>query len=104
MLRKAAVACVALAALFVSAPAWAAARVALVVGVAHYQAGEALANTVRDAELIAQALRKVGFTVTVVTDPNRQQLQAAMEAMGRQSDGAEAAVIYFAGHGVEVAG
>ena len=85
-------------------PAWAASKVALVVGVGHYESGGVLANTVGDANLIGDSLRKVGFSVTTVADPNRQQLIAAIDALQQQSQGAEAAVIYFAGHGVDIAG
>lgn len=85
-------------------PAWAAGKIALVVGVGRYETGGALANTIGDARLVGDALRKVGFTVNTLADPSRQELVTAVDAFQRQSEGAEAAVIYFAGHGVDVAG
>jgi len=79
-------------------------RVALVVGVAHYQSANALANTVGDARLVAQTLQGLGFTVKTVIDPTRTDLVAAIGDLARQAAGADAAIVYFAGHGAEVAG
>ena len=94
----------ALVAIFAAAPGWAAGKVALVVGVGSYDTGASLPNTIGDARLIGGALQKLGFTVTTITDPRRQDLIAAMEAFARQTQGSDAAVIYFAGHGVDIAG
>ncbi|MGH7022096.1 MAG: caspase family protein [Caulobacteraceae bacterium] len=86
-------------------PAWAGpARVAMVIGVSRYETVRPLKNTVGDAELVGDALRKLGFTVTPVIDPDLKDLAAAIAAFQRQANGADAAVIYFAGHGAEVAG
>jgi TPR repeat protein/uncharacterized caspase-like protein len=102
--RRIAGACVTVVAILACAPAWAASKIALVVGVSRYAAGGVLRNTVGDANLVGDALRKVGFSVTTVTDPTRQELVAAIDALQQQSQGSEAAVIYFAGHGVDIAG
>jgi TPR repeat protein len=79
-------------------------RVALVVGVAHYQSVDPLKNSLADAQLVAQSLQRLGFTVTPLIDPERRELASAIADFARQADGADAAIIYFSGHGAEVAG
>ncbi len=79
-------------------------RVALVVGASAYVAVPHLANTLADATEIAAALRRVGFDVDLVRDPDRAALEAAVRRLGERASGADAALFFFAGHGVEVAG
>ena len=79
-------------------------RVALVVGVSNYVAVPHLSNTKADATEIAVALRRLAFDVELVIDPDRAQLEAAVRRLGESGSGADAALFYFAGHGVEVAG
>src|SRR3990167_8834771 len=54
--------------------AWAAQRVALIVGVSKYDKVPALTNPAKDAKLVQATLQKLGFQVTVLTDPTRMQL------------------------------
>lgn len=91
-------------ALFLGLPALAGDRVALVIGMAAYQHVEPLDNTVNDARLIADTLTGIGFDVTLVTDSGYQDLRAAMDSFAFQSETADLALIYFAGHGIEVQG
>lgn len=79
-------------------------RVALVVGVSHYETINPLKNTLGDAMLVGDTLKSLGFTVTPLIDPERKDFAAAVEAFEKQAEGADAAVIYFSGHGAEVAG
>ncbi len=79
-------------------------RVALVIGVAHYESVNPLKNTLADAQLVGDALKRLGFTVTPLIDPARKDLAAAITVFAQQARGADAAVIYFSGHGAEVAG
>lgn len=91
--------------LVVPLPAWTATeRVALVIGMASYAHIEALDNTVNDARLIADTLTGIGFEVTLVTDAGYRDLQKAMDSFAFRSETADLALIYFAGHGIEVAG
>ncbi len=85
-------------------PAMATERVALVIGMANYQHIEGLDNTVNDARLIAGTLEGIGFEVTLVTDAGYQDLRAAMDRFAFRSETADLALIYFAGHGIEVQG
>jgi hypothetical protein len=103
-LRVAALAAVSMLALGAGTPAAAAKRIALVIGVSHYQMVNSLPNTLPDAQMIADALKKLGFSVRMVTDPTRKDLVSAVDSFKQESQGAEASVVYFAGHGVEIAG
>lgn len=80
-------------------------RIALVIGNSAYAAFAPLANPRRDAETIASTLRKIGFqTVTLKTDVTREQMLSALRAFASQAENADWAVIYFAGHGLEIGG
>jgi TPR repeat protein len=84
--------------------AWAAGRVALIVGVSHYEKVPALANPTKDAKLVQATLQKLGFQVTVLTDPNRLQLLEALGNFEESAKNADAAVVYYAGHGAMIDG
>jgi len=80
-------------------------RVALVIGNSEYAHAPALRNPANDAKALAATLRALGFTEV------RELLNADLSAMGRAlkkfgdlAAGADWAVIYFAGHGIEVGG
>jgi Caspase domain/Sel1 repeat len=82
-------------------------RVALVIGNAAYQHVDRLANPVNDAKLIADTLRKSGFTL--VGDGAQQNVDKAafdrlVREFGQQIQGAEVALFYYAGHGMQVQG
>lgn len=80
-------------------------RIALVIGIAQYKSVASLANPGRDAAKVAQALRSVNFEVTELTqsaEVNRTELLTAITTFKRAAVGAEAAIIYYAGHGVQV--
>lgn len=80
-------------------------RVALVIGNSNYQAVAALANPRRDADAVAAALRAIGFqTVTLKIDLSRNQLIDALHTFSVAAEKADWAVVYFAGHGIEVGG
>lgn len=84
-------------------PAAAHERFALVIGNAGYTSVPALDNPVNDARLMSDELRSVGFSVTTLTDVNREEIMHEVETFARtvRAAGSEAlAVFYFAGHGV----
>ncbi len=88
--------------------AWAAApteakRVALVIGNGAYQSVSELKNPKNDATAIADALVAVGFDEVVRRDDlDQRSLLRALQEFSDLSAGADTAVVYFAGHGVEV--
>jgi uncharacterized protein len=79
-------------------------RIALVIGSSDYAFISKLRNTARDAELIAGSLRKIGFDVTTLVDAPRSEIEASMTKFAFQSETADLALIYYAGHGVSVGG
>ncbi len=86
-------------------PADAAKRVALVIGNAKYTHFSALANPDNDAASIAQALRDAKFDdVILASDLDFNGLKKALKNFSSQAVGAEVALVYYAGHGVEVDG
>jgi hypothetical protein len=79
-------------------------RAALVIGESAYAHGGRLENPANDAAIVAQSLRQDGFTVTLQTDLGRTELEGALKGFTRASAGADIALVYFAGHGIEKAG
>ena len=80
-------------------------RIALVIGNSAYKNVPALTNPARDADTIASALRSAGFkTVQLRNDLTREKLTDALQGFAAEADKADWAVVYFAGHGLEVNG
>ena len=77
---------------------------ALVIGNAAYPGSGRLDNPVNDANAISQKLRSMGFTVTTVTDANRQRLVQSMAQFRRSAATADISLLYYAGHGVQIFG
>ena len=96
---------VAIAILFISFAAQAGRRVALVIGNSAYASVGALANPVRDAKAVAEALRAAGFAdVAEGYDLSKPQFDAALQRFGDAASGADWALIYYAGHGIGIGG
>ena len=85
-------------------PASAAGRVALVVGNSTYEHTVRLQNPANDAADLSAALRRLGFDVTVARDAGRTALTEALRAFTRRSAGADVALVFYAGHGMEMDG
>jgi formylglycine-generating enzyme required for sulfatase activity len=85
-------------------PASAGTRVALVIGNSAYQNVPALPNPVNDATDIAASLKRLDFEVKILTNARFDDIRRALISFGQQARGTEFAVIYFAGHGMEVSG
>ncbi len=80
-------------------------KVALIVGNGAYQNVAPLANPPRDARLIASTFRELGFaTVTVAPDLGRDKFFATLHEFGVEAEKADWAVVYYAGHGMEIGG
>lgn len=87
-----------------SEKAYAEPRLALVVGNGAYTTVTPLDNPVNDASLMADALRKVGFEVTLVTDSSQNEMITAISQFGSKlrAAGEDATgLFYYAGHGVQ---
>jgi hypothetical protein len=79
-------------------------RVALVIGNSAYSNVPALPNPPNDAGDLAAALKRLGFAVTLITNASFDQMRRGLIALGRDAAGADMAVVYFAGHGMELSG
>jgi formylglycine-generating enzyme required for sulfatase activity len=79
-------------------------RVALVVGNGAYQNAAPLTNPTRDAMAIAQMLQTAGFdTVMLRNDVGNLDFKRALRDFFAVAKGADIAVVFFAGHGIQIA-
>jgi hypothetical protein len=90
--------------LVMTGPATAADRIALLIGISDYRSIPPLKNTVNDATDLSATLKGVGFDVTTLINVSGQELRAALDRFSFKAEAADLALIYFAGHGVEVQG
>jgi hypothetical protein len=77
-------------------------RVALVIGNSAYENAAVLRNPRNDASDMAQELRKVGFEVQLGLDLDQQHFAQSIEQFARAMDGADVALFYYAGHGLQM--
>jgi DNA segregation ATPase FtsK/SpoIIIE-like protein len=84
--------------------AWAGKRVALIVGNSTYQTVPQLPNPSRDATSVAKMFRDAGFdSVDLVLNVGNLEFKRAIRKFEAAADQAEMAVVYYAGHGLEIA-
>ena len=79
-------------------------RVALVIGNGAYTDVAKLPNPPNDAADVAAALTRLGFHVTPVIDADVATLIDALDGFRIRSADADVALVFYAGHGIEVAG
>jgi TPR repeat protein len=80
-------------------------RVALVIGNASYQHVDRLTNPGNDANLIAATLQKSGFTLVgggAQLNLDKPSFDRLVQDFGKQIQGADVALFYYAGHGMQV--
>jgi tetratricopeptide (TPR) repeat protein len=85
-------------------PAGAGKRVALVIGNGAYAGVKALPNPPNDARAIAKSLRDIGFAVSEGIDLDRTAMQRVTRDFLREAARAQIAIVYYAGHGVQIDG
>jgi Caspase domain len=86
-------------------PAFAEKRIALMIGNSVYKNVPRLTNPTNDASLLAATLQAAGFDeVTTRLDATTSEMRMALRAFALQARDADVAVIYFAGHGIELGG
>ncbi|KQR76974.1 hypothetical protein ASG35_11870 [Burkholderia sp. Leaf177] len=81
--------------------------VALVIGNGNYQSVPQLSNPTNDADLIGTTLQRIGFrliTGGVVHDADLQNFNAELNSFASEAQAADVAIIYYAGHGLQVNG
>ena len=80
-------------------------RVALVIGNSNYVRVSQLPNPEKDADAFAALLRTAGFdTVESRSNLGTSDMRRALRDFADRVRGAEIAVVYYAGHGIEVDG
>ncbi len=80
-------------------------RVALVLGISAYQHVAKLPNPSNDADAMAALFRKSGFDVVETKrDVGIADLRRAVGDFSDKAQDADVAVVFFAGHGIEVDG
>jgi uncharacterized caspase-like protein len=88
-----------------SQPAFAGKRVAFVVGNSNYQNVVPLTNPANDATAITEMFRKAAFDVVESRrDLKNTEMRRALRDFTEKARDADIAVIYYAGHGIEVDG
>ena len=88
----------------VSTSAFAQKRVALVIGNADYRAMPTLINPLNDAEDVNRSLEELGFTTIYETNLDRHGMDRALGRFSRELSNAEIAVVFYAGHGMQLGG
>ncbi len=78
--------------------------IALVIGNGDYQHLPRLANPVDDARAVEELLGELGFDTELSTDRDARRLARDLRNFVDDAQGADVAVIYYAGHGIEAGG
>ena len=80
-------------------------RVALVIGNAAYKNASSLSNTINDSSAVAKLFKSVGFEVVISrTDLGVVEFKRAVREFLFTAENSDIAVVYYAGHGVEIGG
>lgn len=82
-------------------------RLALVIGNSAYEKNQPLANPQNDAQAVAQLLNSAGFEVVMAFDLTRDIMKQTIEEFAArigEKGSDSAALIYYAGHGLQVDG
>ncbi len=86
-------------------PTWADKRAALVIGNSTYEHAQRLTNPANDALAIAATLRSIGFNdVDVAIDQTIDDMRETVRKFGEKTANVDLALVYFAGHGMEMGG
>ena len=97
--------CLAAGVLFATATNAADRRVALVIGNSTYKNASSLPNTINNSTAIAALFKSVGFEVVISrADLGVVDFKRAVREFLLTAENADIAVVYYAGHGVEIDG
>lgn len=78
-------------------------RIALIIGNANYPS-QALVNPQNDATDMAAKLKTLGFEVILLKDATKKQMEDAINTLGQRAANYDAAMFYYAGHGIQYKG
>jgi uncharacterized caspase-like protein len=76
-------------------------KVALVIGNAAYKNVTSLKNPVNDAADTGDALKRIGFEVTTLSNAPVADMRRALKQFGDKAKLAEVAVVFYSGHGLQ---
>lgn len=79
-------------------------RVALVIGNGAYRSVPELRNSRNDADDISEQLKRLGFSVIDGRDLDRSAMQVALGRFAQRLKGADAGLVYYSGHGLQING
>lgn len=79
-------------------------KFAYVIGINEYKEWNHLRNAVNDCITMQSCLEKCGFEVKATTNATRNQLAQSIYEFKTYSSDMKVALLYFAGHGVEIEG
>ena len=79
-------------------------RTALVIGISNYDGDKIsrLKNPANDAEDLSATLSALGFDVTLLTDPTKNEIVQASNSFIKHLDVNVVALFYFAGHAIQL--
>jgi uncharacterized caspase-like protein len=78
--------------------------VALVIGQSAYETLTPLPNPERDAKAIEDLLDRLGFETELARDENTRKLRRSLDLFIEDAEGADVALVYYSGHGIEAGG
>ena len=78
--------------------------VALVIGNGDYAHLPALPNPENDARAIEDLLNRLGFETDLSSDRDARRLARDLEDFAEDAEGADVAILYYSGHGIEAGG
>lgn len=79
-------------------------RVALIIGNSAYQNAPFLPNPKNDAIALGDIFKSMGFDTDIRTNLPKEEMDKALLRFGDKLDAAQAAVFYYAGHGIQING
>lgn len=79
-------------------------RRALLIGIDSYQNVPPLQKAVGDVQSMKPVLERLGFTVDLVTNPDRRNLNLSLSSFVAKLKPGDTAVVHFSGHGIAVDG
>ena len=86
-------------------PAFAEKRIALVIGNSAYERVPQLSNPVNDATAMSEMFKRAGFDIVQLKlDLKALEMRRALRDFSDEARDADVAIIYFAGHGIEIQG
>lgn len=80
------------------------ARRALLIGIDNYQNVPPLQKAVGDVQSMKPVLERLGFTVDLVTNPDRRNLNLSLSSFVAKLRPGDTALVHFSGHGIAVDG